>query len=205
MPEGQTELELYSSATLPDYSQRENNSWKYQLEIEHGITDYWDVGLYQMLGQKNTPTSSQLTYDGFKLRSRYRIGEKGQYFLDPLLYLEYIKDDDLSEPGRFEAKLILAKDVGRFNIAYNQVAEEEFEGDEKEIESKYALGISYEIALWFRLGIESKGNYSEDTYALGPTVSIARPDFWVSLGFVFGLNKDANDTEVQMLIGIPFH
>ncbi|MCP2605661.1 hypothetical protein NLC28_01645 [Candidatus Aminicenantes bacterium AC-335-O07] len=154
-----------------------------------------------MFKQSNKQNSSDFEYDGFKIRTRYRIGEKGKFFLDPLLYFEYIGDDDLSKPNIFEGKLVLAKDIGRFNFAYNQILKLELESN-GETEHEYALGISYEISPILKLGLESKGNYTEGKYSLGPTISHGGR-FWVSFGILFALNDRTDDVQARMIIGIP--
>lgn len=205
MPKGEAEIEYYLTSQLPDRSNRETSNWEHQFEFEYGITNRWDISLYQTFRQKNTKTGSTMEYNKFKVRTRYRLGKKGQYLVNPLIYLEYLRAADLSDPARLEAKLILAKDIGRFSLAYNQIAEEEFKDNgEKEVENKYAFGINYEINPKFKLGLESTGNYSEVKYYLGPTISLAREKFWLSFGMVWGLNKDSDDAQTRLLIGLPF-
>jgi len=59
-----------------------------------------------------------------KLRTRYKLLEKGKFFVDPLLYVEYKIQTDRSYPDKWETKLILAKDIGRLNVAVNIIPEE---------------------------------------------------------------------------------
>ncbi len=202
LPRGLSEIEYYLTTQVPDTSKSNVNTWKHWVELEYGITDSWDVAMYQMWKQKNTASGSTSEYDGFKIRTRYRFGKKGEFFLDPLLYLEYIRDDDLSKPNIGEAKLILAKDIGNLNISYNQILERNLEKGKTEHE--YAVGISYAFLPDFKLGIESKGSYNEREYAIGPTVSWVNSKFWVSLGAAFGLNKRTDDLQTRMIVGVPF-
>ncbi|MFH0941235.1 MAG: hypothetical protein V1840_05205 [Candidatus Omnitrophota bacterium] len=69
-----------------------------------------------------------------------------------------------------EAKLILAKDIGKFNFAYNQILKQEAERDGL-TKHEYAAAFGYRLLPKLGIGLESKGNYTEDKYALGPTVS----------------------------------
>lgn len=202
MPRGMSEVEYYLTTQVPDMDKSNINTWKHWVELEYGITDNLDVALYQMWKQKNTASGSTSEYDGFKIRTRYRFGRKGEFFLDPLLYLEYIRDDDLSKPNVAEAKLILAKDIGNFNISYNQILERNLEKGKTEHE--YAVGISYTFLPALKLGIESKGSYNERESAVGPTISWSNRRFWVSLGAAFGLNKRTDDIQTRMIVGIPF-
>jgi len=203
MPKGMAEVEYYLTLEVPDTAESEVNIWKHWVEFEYGITDRWDVSMYQMWRQENAASDSVFGYDGFKIRTRYRFGERGKYFLDPELYFEYIGDDDLSKPGVGEMKLILAKDIGNFNISYNQIFKVVLE-DEGDTEHEYAVGINYGFLPSFRFGIESKGNYTEDEYAVGPTISWADSKFWASLGAVFGLNERTDDVQARLIVGIPF-
>ncbi len=203
MPKGMAEIEYYLNTEVPDMSHSSVNTWKHQVELEYGITDYWDVSMYQVFKQINNATTSDFEYEGFKVRTRYRLGESGMYLLDTLLYLEYIRNDDFSKPNVLEGKLILAKDIGRLNLVYNQILEQEVESD-GETEHEYAAGVSYEFTPAFRLGLESKGNYTEDKYYLGPTISWGQEKFWLSLGLAWGMNDRSSDFLSQMILGIPF-
>jgi hypothetical protein len=203
LPKGLTEVEYYLTAQVPDTNKTNINTWKHWLELEYGITNRWDVAMYQMWKHKNTASGSASEYDGFKVRTRYRFGDKGEYFVDPELYFEYIRDDDLSKPNVGEAKLILAKDIGKLNISYNQIWERALEGRGK-TENEYAVGLSYELWPALKLGMESKGSYNEREYTIGPSISWANSRFWVSLGAAFGLNERSDDLQTRMIAGIPF-
>jgi hypothetical protein len=202
MPKGMAEIEYYVNTDVPDTSDSGINTWKHQVELEYGITDRWDVSMYQVFKQNNNDDTSEFEYEGFKVRTRYRLGESGLYPLDTLLYLEWIRNDDFSESNVLEGKLVLAKDIQRINLAYNQIIEQEVDGGKPEHE--YAAGASIEISPAFRLGLESKGSYTDDKYYLGPTISWGQEKFWVSLGIAWGLNDRSSDFTSQMILGIPF-
>ena len=60
----------------------------------------------------------------------------------------------------YEGKLILAKDIGKLNIAYNAIYKNTYVSGDK-ASHEYASGMSYEMTPAFRFGLESKGNYSD--------------------------------------------
>lgn len=203
MPKGMWELETYVTSEIPNMHKSNINSVKPQLELEYGITDKWDVAMYQMWEFKNKRNENDSEYKGFKLRTRYKIGEKGKFFVDPLLYFEYIRDDDFSKPNVGEVKLILAKDIGDFNVSYNQIIKRNLDRRGK-TDNEYATGISYAFTPGLRIGIESKGNYPKEKYAVGPTLSYAFNKAFVALGTAFGLNKRTDDLQTRMIVGILF-
>lgn len=203
MPKGMAEIEYYLTTEVPDKGRSNVNTWKHWVELEYGLTDRFDISMYQMWKQSNTSSSSSFGYDGLKIRARYRIGEKNKFIVDPLVYLEYIRDDDLSAPHVGEAKLILAKDINDWNTSYNQIIKRNLERSGK-TEHEYAASVGYAVLPTLKLCLESKGNYSSEKYALGPTASFAAHKFWVSLGAVFGLNDKTDDVQTRMIVGIPF-
>ncbi|UCC96978.1 MAG: hypothetical protein JSW66_14170 [Phycisphaerales bacterium] len=204
MPEGASELEYYLTTKVPDlHKYDDRNSWEHQVEYEYGLTDFWDIAVYQRWQHTVTPADDKFEYTGTKLRTRYRFGEKGMYPLDVLLYLEYIRPDDSDSPEVLEGKLILARDFGKINLAYNQIVEDGISNG-GETEHAYATGVSYEFNPAWKLGIESTGNLSDDKYYLGPTVSWAHEKFWVALGALGGLNDRSDDLRVRLIAGFPF-
>lgn len=199
LPRGEAELEYYFTLSAPDSSSIKTNvSTEHKLEYEMGMTKHFDFAIYQVF--KQTPGES-LQYEAFQLRARYRIGQKGDHVVDSLVYMEYEGVPDFSEHA-VEAKWVLAKDLGQFNVAFNPTLEFKF-GDENKIEPKYALGVSYRINDLFRLGIEAKGG--EDGHYVGPVISHGKGRFWATLGSAFNVGSvETGEPEFQMrmLFGI---
>lgn len=203
MPRGHGEVEYYLTEEQKNIEKAKPNTWKHWIEIEYGITDHWDVSMYQQFKQSNTASSNTFEYDGFKIRTRYRIWEKDKLPLDTLLYLEYIRNDNLEKPNVMEAKVILAKDIENFNIAYNQIFKQELASGGK-TEHEYAAGIGYAVTPRIKIGIESKGNYTDRKYYIGPTIAWSSSKVWASIGVVGGLNKRSDDLQTRLIVGIPF-
>ncbi|RJP29560.1 MAG: hypothetical protein C4533_00780 [Candidatus Omnitrophota bacterium] len=203
MPKGLWEAEVYATTEIKDINRSNINTVKHWLELEYGLTDRLDLAVYQMWKTGNKISENDTEYDGFKVRARYRFGEKGKFLLDPLVYLEYIRNDDLHKPNVGEAKLILARDIGRVNISYNQILKANLES-EGLAEWEYAAGGSYKISETFRFGLESKGSYTKDKIAVGPVVSFRFGKNWMALGSAFGLNERTDDLQVRLIVGIPF-
>lgn len=204
MRKGHSEIEYYLTHKIPDFHQYDKkNTWEHQVEYEYGLTDRWDIAVYQRWQQTNSKTDDKFEYSGTKLRTRYRFGEKGMYPLDTLLYLEYIRPDSSDSPEILEGKLIVAKDFGKFNVAYNQILKVGI-NDKGGNENEYAFGLNYEFNPRLKVGLETTGNYTEDKYYVGPTVSWASKKFWAGLGALRGLNDRSDDLRFRLIIGFPF-
>ena len=196
---GEAEFESYFTLSGPDLGDRQGKSTsEHQLELEVGMTDRYDFAIYQIFAQE---PGSGLKYEGFKLRARYRFGEKGKNFLDPLAYGEYRGTPDLSE-HTIETKLILARDMGRTNIAVNPALKFE-KKDVWKVEPEYAVGMSYQITELLRIGLEAKGSESGNT--LGPVVAHGTEHLWMTLGSGFAIGRrEAGDPQfiIRLLLGI---
>ncbi len=181
----QAEIEFYHTLFTPDLGKIKGNmGYEHQIELEIGKGDKADFSIYQILAQN---PGEGIKYKGFKLRGRYKIGNKGKYFFDPLIYFEYKGAPDFSKHG-IESKLILAKDIGKINIALNPILELEHD-EEWEFLPAYAMGISYEISAWLRVGLEANG----------------REDLWVALGSALKIGKIKEgkpEFQIRLLLGI---
>lgn len=203
--EGRAELEYYSTTEIPNSGAPETSNWKHQVELEYGLTPKTDIALYQMFKQANTPTASTFRYDGMKLRLRHRLAEKGELPLDMLLYAEYVRGADLAEQGELEAKLVLAKDLGRLNLSYNQVVEFPVEKPSAAVHS-FTAGASWKVSDILKAGLEAVGEYKAGGYYLGPTLHFRARDMklWANLGYLTGLNPDSKDVQTRLIVGVPF-
>ena len=201
MPKGEAEIEYYHTLEYPSEANPKISTWKQNVEFEYGLTDRWDISLYQNFKQTNTAAANTFAYDGWKLRTRYRLSERGDYIIDPLLYLEYQGPNDLSKAGVLEGKIILAKDISKLNLAYNQIFKQELKGDGAS-QNEYAAGASLEFNPAFKLGLEAKGSYTSGKHYVGPTVSFAREKGWINIGFLRGIGNGADQMQSRLLMGI---
>lgn len=198
VPQGETEAEYYYTLENSDLgSFRDSTKFKHWIELEHGLTDHWDFSIYQTFVQN---PGEPLKYEGLKLRTRYRFSERAVLPVDPLVYLEYIRVFEELE-DKIEAKLILARDIWKINISLNLVEEVEKKGgDEWETEEKALLGISFEPTPQIKIGGECE--IAEKKAYLGPTISFASGENWLTIGTRWGLAEKARDFDLRMLIGI---
>ncbi|MCS7184356.1 MAG: hypothetical protein NZ870_00275 [bacterium] len=202
-PEGDVEIEYYHTFKdkKPDETIDTVERW---LELEYGITDRLDVSIYQMWNEVGGNVKSV----GNKLRFRYKLTEnKNEFILDPLLYLEYKLL--LDKPDETEYKLILAKDIGRFNLSYNYTLELSHSDRIGKWEHMHFLGFSYAISAYLRLLMENMyiADYEgkgESNYIGGGFQHVAGSGkFWFTLGVYRGTTNFSEHTRARLLIGIP--
>lgn len=209
-PRGSLDLELWS--TFHDRPREGGlHLWRHQVELETGITDRWDVAVYNIARQIQ---GKELEYEALKLETRYRLAEPGRWFVDPVIYLELKKTFVDDRPFSVEEKIILSKDVGRLNVALNLAAEQEFAGGKVEHEGEWALGASWEIVPAFRAGAEAFGTLAEEEEGgkdelraqawAGPAVSIAVGRTWLVLATGVGLTDSSERVRARAVLAFQF-
>jgi hypothetical protein len=210
MPEGGVDLELWNTQSRAAWDGGPSTlGWK--MEVEYGITDHWDLAVYQSFGQVHTSDGAGdtgLGYEETSVESRYRIGERGEYPVDVLLYLEIAKGFGTGL-GDIEPKLIVAKDLGRLSVNANLIGEIELTRDNGEVEAElvpgWSLGAAYEINPNWKIGAETFGEY-EDSSAIaqvGPSISWAPSDkLWIAGTLAAGVTDAADDVTGRFIIGL---
>lgn len=199
LPKNTAELETYQTFSIIDLANKQNSTLtELNLEFEVGMTDFWDVGVYQVFSQN---PDNALKYDGFKVRNRFKIGKENQFWLDPLIYIEYVTNPSFTK-HEFEPKLVLAKTIGNFSFSLNPYCEIDKEDEEWEFTPKYALGLTYGITRILNFGVEVKGD--KNASYIGPTISHGSEDFWFSFGSCFALGSIGNNIpkiQTRLLMG----
>ncbi|OGF53431.1 MAG: hypothetical protein A2452_06370 [Candidatus Firestonebacteria bacterium RIFOXYC2_FULL_39_67] len=197
------EVEVYSTTEIPDVGDMSTSFWKWQVELEYGITEKFDVAVYEMFKQK-AGVLAAFEYEGFKVRTRYKLFEKNQLPVDILLYAELERGIDLSKPAVLEGKIILARTEGPWYFAYNQIFEQELESTSATVHS-YSSGAAYELDNWLKVGFELKGNYSSGKQYFGPVISITVPmKFFLNSGLVKGLHAGSTEVQSRTIFGVLF-
>ena len=75
MPKGISEVEFYDTMKMPDTNDSGIKTFEHWIEYEYGVTDHFDLALYQMFKTKDKREELDTKYDGTKLRARYRFGD----------------------------------------------------------------------------------------------------------------------------------
>lgn len=209
-PKGALDVELWSGFHQPKAGQGPQY-WVHQLELETGLTDHWDIALYNIFRYQQGDTTR---YQATKVESRYRLSDPGEWFVDPVLYLEVKKEWIEDKPWAVEEKLILGKDIGRLNLSANVIAEQEFipNGGGQEFEGGYAAGASWELLPWLRVGGEAFGAWTYLTaesrtvsqHYAGPAISLAVAHSWLVLASGFGLTQESEKLRTQAILAFQF-
>jgi hypothetical protein len=178
---GATEIEQFVDLT-PVRADNGEPVWfgltQFQTEIEHGITDRLELGLYLTIapgapaGYQSVPDS--LEGNGMKQRLRYQLAPTGQWPIDVSLYGEISETDSEVE---FEAKVILQRRIGIARVIANAMAEQEmYYTGQRDFVIRPTAGVTFEaspsvqpgIEWWMQAEFPENNAISPRPFGLGP-------------------------------------
>jgi hypothetical protein len=218
LPHGDAEVELYSDLTPQRLLDADGMpGWhlasQFQAEIEYGITDRLELGLYLTLQpfDADFPGAPDMGEgNGVKQRLRYRFADAGVWPVDVAIYGEVAENQREIE---LEGKVILQRRVGPLRIAANLWAEREytFRGGSAWVLHPTA-GVVYERWFNFQPGIEywmhgemenGEFEFGPDHF-LGPTAILQFGKIWWSTGAYVHLNQVHTPAPVAGAEADPF-
>lgn len=217
-PRGEVDVELWTTYARAGEigGGPASRGLRQMLELEYGVTDRWDVALYNMFDLiEGGDTESG--YAGAKLETRFRPTHRGEWIVDPVLYLEAAQLTRGDASHAVEAKLIVAKDLGPWNVATNVAVETEHLRDGTlHPELEYAAGASYQGDPGVSVGVEAFGKVEREDGELehyawaGPAVSVAGardgkgPGMWLTLSGGVRLGDEGDPYYGRVIVGLQF-
>lgn len=128
-----------------------------QTELEYGITDRLELGLYVTLtpasGDGFASTPQAISGNGVKARLKYSLAEEGKWPVDVALYAELAVNHRELE---LEVKVIVERRFGGLRVAANLVVEREYYWAARpETVLAPSLGTTVELLPWLHLGAEA--------------------------------------------------
>lgn len=188
--EGELDVESWTSfasdAEVPNGP--DGRGVRQMLELEYGLTDRWDVALYNIL-DVTTGDAGATKYAGLKVESRLRLALPGEWPVDTVLYLEYMRRLTGDADHSLEAKVIGAHDFGAWNVAGNLALEvEHLRTGSFNPEIEYAAGVSRELGSpSFKLGAEAFGKLELATTDTG--AKALERFLWVGPAFSYAVGR----------------
>ena len=210
-PPGSVELE--NTVTWAHGSSESRNDVFIREEIEIGITDRLQLGLYPL--DWSHRSNDGLQYDGGAIEAIYNLSNP---VIDPVGISLYQEISVGRQHFESESKLIAQKNYGRWIFDYNVTLEAEWAEqhlEEQEGELQQALGASYEISTRLSVGIEFLHEFVFPDWRdqehirnvfIGPNVSYRRHQWFVTATAL----AQATDTgeepnfQVRTIFGVGF-
>jgi hypothetical protein len=184
-------------------------------ELEIGITDHFQLGLYPLDWTYRNNTSGEFDYDGGAVELIFNLTNP---VVDPIGISLYEEIQAGRRHFESESKLIAQKNFGPLILDYNITLETEWEEkglNERNGELQQAIGASYEIAPRLSVGLELlhefvfpewKDHERIRNLFVGPNVAVRHGSWFVTVTFLAQATNtfDEPDMEVRTIFGIGF-
>ena len=210
---GEFEVELYNDFKMPESENDDTFNSVHQIELEYGLTNRLQLAYYEVF---TWDRDKDWQRDAFKIETKYRFLESGELPVDIALYGEYKNPDGHRDTrsDELEAKLILSRDFGPWNIVGNLITERKI-NEHEDLQWEYTAGISRAIKPNLRIGLEiqetlgDQGDFGplrrEHELQLMPVVAYnPSPHARFLFGPAFGLTGPANDIQLKSIVEIEF-
>ena len=209
VPEGEVELEPISTVETHQEAGTRVAEWTHEVELETGITNALEGGLYLVTTQTD---DGPLAFSGYKARIRYRFWPLGSRAVDLAAYVEYIGTPTFESHG-LEGKFIIAHEGDQVRAAVNLTAEFILSPDGVEPTLEPTAGVAWRATPHVALGVEGKFETVLVTPVegpflwAGPTLHLAGQGgtLWWTVSGMYGLTAATRGdaiVEARSLIGI---
>ena len=214
-PAGTLEFEQWVTWKADKESNGDFEEFSFREEIEYGLTDRLQLGVYiadWSITRGTDDDGTRYKDSGFDLI--YNLTDPTKDALGSALYGEV-----LIGPEKFvlEGKLLLQKNIGKWTLAYNAVVEAEWEGENYTEDVgvwKNTFGVSYQINPSLTVGAEAVHEVEfagwedagDHAFYAGPNFSWRKKNFFVVVAPLFQVTDVADEADfmTRAIFGIHF-
>ncbi len=209
----QGEWELESTGVYDfDPAKNKNAVQEYKNAIGYGVNSFWHTELE--LEGETLPTDDAITpikATHTEWENIFQLAPKGQYWLDPGVYLAYEAPLADKQVGKFEGKILLEKSVQKvmntLNINFNK---EVGGGADPHTDGGISWSTQYRLSQYFRPGfeyyidfsaIDHHLTYNQQNHQAGPAfyVRLTR-HIQYDIGYLFGISDAAPRGELKWIL-----
>lgn len=206
--EGEAAVELKSSYKINEDDSNQDG-FVAESTVGYGVTSFWqtEVGAEFEYEEGEEGDFSALVWE-----NKFQLAPEGTLLVDPGLKIEYARSLN-GGPDEITGRLLLAKQIGKFNNLSNINVGREFgEDSSDETEYGFSYGLSYNHSETFAYGLEwhsdfgnFEGDYNDQEHRLGPAVygNLAE-NIPFEAGVLFGVSDHAPEAELKAVVEYEF-
>jgi hypothetical protein len=182
-------------------------------EFEYAPTDWWSPaieGEWDRPAGLNEPT----TFEAITLESRFQFAKRGQYWVDPGLFVEYERGLKHERPNAIRLGPLLRKDVGPTINLLGLVAVREVGANaRRHLSAAYAWQTRWTLSPELQPGFELYGGLIDSgapsRHQAGPVFFGVfdlgfRQDIRYEVGYLFALDRATPNGTFKLLIGYEY-
>jgi len=213
--QGEWELENTGVYDIDPHKDK-NAVQEYHEAVGYGVNSFWHTELE--LETETQPTDDAITSfqaTHMEWENILQLAPKGEYWLDPGLYLAYEAPLINKQVGQFEGKILLEKDIEKFtnilNISFNK---EVGGGADPHTDGGISWSTRYRLSRYFEPGVEywndfsaisHQLDYNQQSHQVGPCFyGHLMGHLNYDIGYLFGISDAAPRGEVKWVLEYEF-
>jgi hypothetical protein len=212
---GELEFEFRGQYDIDERASKDNLQ-KYLYAVGYGVTDHWFTEFYGESERTKNSADEDLNFKftALKWENRFQLTERGKYFVDVGAYLEYEASFENKHPDNIEAKLLLAKSLGKTQHRLNLTLEQNIgRHPGEDLVGGLAWSSRYELKEWFQPGFEWHSDFGEigqtvafrdQRHQFGPVFYGEIGHFEYDVGYLFGMSDAAPKGEIKWILEYMF-
>ena len=210
------ELEIeYRPSVTSDGDDAKDNAQKHLLGFGYGINDWWFTEIYGAW-ERDAGTGEKTSFAGFEWENKFQLTNPGEYWADLGLLVEYARADPGSTPDELAVSLLLAKQFGKLQAAYNLEFNRRLgSGAADDVNLEHRFQLKYRLDPHFEPAIEVFGafgalgkmpGFDRQEHYVGPVIegAFALGDSGLKLkynaSYLFGVSDEAADGVVKAIV-----
>ncbi len=208
---GDLKLEWRGAYDFDSENKSQRGAQGYDLKLIYGVTDYWATEM-EGEGLKSGSAGSELRLTTLEWQNRFQFtGPKD--WIGSGLRLGY-RRSFIGTPDRLQAKLLLAKDIGKVSSTGNLILTKEIGSGAAALQGGLALSSRYKWKSWLEPGAEwysdfgqlrDPGKFSRQNHSAGPVFyGQLTPNLRYDIGYLFGISDAAPDGELKSRLEYKF-
>ncbi len=213
--QGEWELENTGVYDI-DPAKNKNAVQEYHEAIGYGVNSFWHTELE--LENETQPTANAITpfqVTHMEWENIFQLAPKGEYWLDPGVYLAYEAPLINKQVGKFEGKILLEKDLQKIsnilNISFNK---EVGGGADPHTDGGISWSTKYRLSQYFEPGFEYWNDfsaiahqltYNQQSHQVGPCFYghlFGHVNY--DIGYLFGISDAASRREIKWVLEYEF-
>ncbi len=216
---GEMEVEYFGSRSV-DSDSSKDNSQKQQFSVGYGVNNWWKTELY---GKFEREPQEKIKFDAWEWENIFQLTERGEYWVDVGGSLAYEWTPKSNTADTLEARLLLAKDIGRTSHVFNAIVEKNVGSGPKDgVESTLLWSSRYRYSQYFEPGFEissdfgelkNTGSFNEQKHSIGPAAYGKIPMHLTEksdalkyrVGYLFGVSDAAPNGEAIAQLEYEVH
>ena len=217
--QGEWEVEYFGNRSM-DKNSSKDNAQAHELSVGYAPTAFWRAEVAVIYEKE---PQDRVKFEAWEVENIFQLTQQGEYWMDVGALVAFEHTPQSSAPDAMEARVLLAKNSGKFSHVFNAILGKEVgPGPKAGVEATLLWSSRYSYSQYFEPGFEissslgevkNMGGFEDQQHAIGPAVYGKVPLHFAGqydalkyrVGYLFGVSDTARDGEAVAQLEYELH